>query len=166
MVLLFYQSNFIFFYFLHITIKSQNLWSTLGFISTWGNWSKTWKYSILIKWPFLDYFYIYSHFSLLYSLSYFSGFSVLRGWLVNVWEEWLFKHKEQLKRQMSSTLPFCCWRKIKQDGNFHWIEIFKLIPAVTMWSASTVFGPSAKHIWLKYFRGEKGGSLCGDNVLF
>lgn len=44
-------------------------------------------------------------------------------WQTSEREAWFFKPREQLERQMSSTLPFCCWGKIKQAGNTNWIKI-------------------------------------------
>lgn len=62
---------------------------------------------------------------------------------------------------MSSTLPFCYLRKIKQDGNFHWVEVLKSIPAVTMWSASSVWSISQAQLVKVLLRcRERGGSLC------
>lgn len=62
---------------------------------------------------------------------------------------------------MSSTLPFCYLRKIKQDGNFHWVEVLKSIPAVTIWSASSVWSISQAQLVKVLLRcRERGGSLC------
>lgn len=90
----------------------------------------------------------------IYLFIYCPDSSFLGGWLANFWERrGSLSTRKSWKDRCHLRYHFLCWRKIKQDGNFHWIEIFKSIPAVTMWSASTVSGTSVKHIWQKYFRG-------------